>query len=487
MKKSCKFKKMILKLVKSNINKDKKNFWDKLHKNKILTDNNYTKAVSKLNKLFKNNNNNLKKETFEKMKLFDFIDHLNDIKDTMDDKLKKLFLDKLKQINDYYKKKENFKKWKSIIDKNKIFKKLLRAKKKQLENKQKFTIDSNVNNLNVLDSPNKPKNNEISISNENSINILKKDSPEKILSIGNAGLDFSIIAPEIYYIEEVDPCQKITKKQNLNDVFEQTKNVIPMLKLKKHFDDWKNKLYLKKILNDLEKNKKKENLEKEEELKKRNNKLFKIIGNKLKSKKFCGLDDNDKLLDKAFQIWKTLDIFLNKNQNLKKYKIKLVRNKKDEGKQINLDKDKKDYSIDPIVNNFEIISKEKNKNNEWLLNNKNKENQNEIPKKENQDEAKNNNELKPQNIINDNVINNGNDNANDNNNTDNLFGDKMICRNESFILPRVYFKNYDKKAKNRLPKKLYIQKDNSFSIINKTYIEDEIRPLNDDYKKKSRK
>ena len=503
MKKSYKFKKMLLKLVKNNINDDKKNFLDKLHKNKIMTDNNYTKAVSKLNKLFKDNDNNLKKETFDKMKLFDFIDHLNDIKDALDDKHKKLFLDKLKQINDYYKKKDSFRKWKSTIEKNKIFKKLIRVKKKELENKKKFTIDSNVNNLNVLDknnSPDKSKNNEISISNENSINILKKDSPQKILSIGNAGLDFSIIAPEIYYIGEVYPSQKIIKKQNLNDVFEQTKNVIPMLKLKKHFDDWKNKLYLKKILNDLEKNKKKENQEKEEQLNKRKNKLLRIIGNKLKNKKFGGLDDNDKLLEKAFLIWKSLEISLSKNQNIKKYKIKLVRNKKDEGTQINLEKPK--YSIDPLVNNFEIISKEENKNNEWLLNNKNKENQNqnELPENENQDEndknGNNNNELIPQNIINDNILNNGNDNANDNNNdninninNDNVNGDKMICRNESFMLKRVYSKNenandgsnINAKAKKRLPKKLYIQKDNSFSIINKTYIDDEIKPLDDEY------
>ena len=505
MKKSYKFKKMILKLVKNNIDKDKKNLLDKLYKNKIQTDNNYIKAVEKLKRLFKNKDNNLKKENFEKMKLFDFIDHLNDIKDVIDDKHKKLFLEKLKQINDYYNKKDSFKRWKSAIDRNKIFKKLIRIKKKELENKKKFTIDSNVNNLNVLDknnTPEKPKNNEISISNENSINILKKDSPEKILSIGNAGLDFSIIAPDIYYIEEVEPSQKITKKQNLNDIFEQTKNVIPMLKLKKHFEDWKNKLYLKKILNDLEKNKKKENQEKEEKLNKRKNKLFKIIGNKLKQKRFGGLDNNDKMLGEAFRIWKTLEISV--SQNIKKYKIKLVRNKKDEGTQINLDKP--NYSIAPLVNSFEIIAKEKNKNNEWLLNNKNKENKNEFLNNENQDENDKNgnnnnnyNQLKPQNIINDNILNkgiNGHDNANDNinnnNNTDNANGDKLICRNESFILKRVYSKNenpiendnfVNAKDKKRLPKKLYIQKDNSFSIINQTYIDNEIKQLNNEYEK----
>ncbi len=375
LKKSHMFTKNLLKLVKNNINDDKKLLLDKLYNHKIKTDNNYTKAISKLNKLFNNNDDKLKKDNFDKMKMFDFIDHLKDIKDALDDKHKKDFLKKLKKLNDYYNMKDYFKKWKNTIDKKNIFKKLIRIRKKELDRKKNFTIDSNVNNLNVIDdknpnedkcsiSPIKPKSNEITISNENSINFIKKESPQKVLSIGNAGLDFSIIAPELYYINEVETSKKMPKIENLNDFFEKSQKFLSFLnneKTKKYFDNWKDKLYSKKILNKLMTYQ-----IKDIKLKQIQNKLLKLIKNKLKQKKFDGIDNDDDLLNKAFYLWKKMDTYYSKTQNFKKIKVKLKRPQKDETAQTNLEPI--DYVIDPLVNSFEVIADKTNKDSTNLMN-----------------------------------------------------------------------------------------------------------------------
>lgn len=260
LKKSHMFSKKILKLIKRKLSNDKKQFLDILYNNKLKTDELYSKAVNKLDELFKDNDYKLKKENFYKMKMFDFMDHLKDLKDILDDKHKKEFLKRLNRINDYYILKDSFIEWKNAINKKKFYKKLIRLKKKELEKKKNFTIDSNVNNLKVLDknqdddknnSPIKIRSNEISISNENSINILKKGSPQKLLSIGNAGLDFSIIAPEIYYIKEVETSQKMPRIENINNTFEKVLSMINNIKLKKYFKDWKNRAYLNKIIKKL--------------------------------------------------------------------------------------------------------------------------------------------------------------------------------------------------------------------------------------------
>ena len=506
-----KFKKKIIKLLKSKLNEEKRILLDELYKNKIKTDNNYSKAINKLKTIFNNNDNNLKKENFEKMKLFDFLDHLKDLQDKINNKNKKLFLNKLKHINDYYNKKNSFNQWKASIAKNKLLKKLLRNKKKELEKKKNFTIDSNVNNLKVLNvknnndddinkinlTPIKQKNNEISISNENNISIIKTESPQKNLSIGNAGLDFSIIAPELYQIYDIDPSKKIYNIQNLNDIFDQTKNVFKLIKLKNNFTNWKNKLYLKKILDELKNNKK----EKENRINQGKNKLLKILKNKLNQKKFGLLDDND-MLEKAFQIWKDLEMSEARKLNIKKLKLKLVKNKKDEGTQKNFCKN--DYIIDPLVNEFEIIADEKNKGISDN-NNGNKNIKKEVEKNNENKKLKNNyNQLKSQNIINDNIYNKRISDKEydfDNDNEDNINNDNNeICRTELFTLDRTNINkenpNEEEKEKNendknrkgkfckkkRLPKKLLIEKDNSFSIINKKFIDNEIKSLNDKIK-----
>ncbi len=510
LKKSHMFTKNLLKLVKNNINDDKKLLLDKLYNHKIKTDNNYTKAISKLNKLFNNNDDKLKKDNFDKMKMFDFIDHLKDIKDALDDKHKKDFLKKLKKLNDYYNMKDYFKKWKNTIDKKNIFKKLIRIRKKELDRKKNFTIDSNVNNLNVIDdknpnedkcsiSPIKPKSNEITISNENSINFIKKESPQKVLSIGNAGLDFSIIAPELYYINEVETSKKMPKIENLNDFFEKSQKFLSFLnneKTKKYFDNWKDKLYSKKILNKLMTYQ-----IKDIKLKQIQNKLLKLIKNKLKQKKFDGIDNDDDLLNKAFYLWKKMDTYYSKTQNFKKIKVKLKRPQKDETAQTNLEPI--DYVIDPLVNSFEVIADKTNKDSTNLMNSLSNEKNNESNNNNYTDSGNKkfkNNKLKYQKIQSDYLY--SVDDFNENEDIKKYL-DMKICQNEPFTLlktendssiidnekktegnadvnNKIVNLKKRKKGKRRPSKKLVIQKDNDFSIINKKYINNKDNKNNND-------
>ena len=507
--KAHKFKKILLKVLKNNCNEQKKQLLDQLYKNKIKIDNDYTKAKKKKKKIFQNRDNSLKKEYLDKMKILDFMDHLMDLKEVIDNKHKKDCINRLKQIYDYFRKKDIFDHWKNAINKTKIFKKLIKIKKKELEKKKNFTIDSNVNNLNLLNetlSPLKSKSNEISISNENSINILKKDSPLKILSVGNAGIDFSILAPEIFNLQ-VDPSEKIPKTKNLIDVFRQSEDVVSLLnnmKIKKYFDEWKNKTDLKKILKNLKKNKIKTDM-----MNQGKNKLLELIGNKLKQRNFAPIiNDKDKMLEKAFQIWKSLEVSINKAQNFKKIKLKVVRNKIDEGTQKSLDKT--EYSIQSKVNDFEIISDKINRNNGDML--KNKKNANNIRQYKNEEDKdkdnnikNNNSQLKSNNLLNDNLnnIKNNLDNI-DNDDILNSNPEKIrICKNELFTLERAYDNNENIDGKNsqndedtlknildkkeKIPKKrryklLIIQKDNSFSIINQKYIPNELKSFDEENK-----
>ena len=541
------FKKKIIKLIRKNLYDEKKKLLDILYTNKIKTDNNYTKGVSKLNKLFKNNDNRLKKETFDKMKLLDFLDHLSDLKDLLDDKHKKEFLKRLKKINDYYNIIDYFKNWKNTIHKKNIFKKLLKLKRKELENKKNLTPDSsNLDDKNQDDdeelSAIKPKPNEITISNESSINILKKESQKNVLSIGKPGLDFSIISPEIHNGDEGETSEKIPKIDNLNDAFDNGRKSLSMLnneKMKAYFQKWKDLLYLKKNLQKL-----KEYKNKEKNNKNIQDKLLKIVNNKLKQKKFDGINNDNDLLEKAFYLWKNFELYYSKTQNFKKKKIKLIR-KKDKNAQKNPTIIKQNnYVIEPLVNNFEIIAEKPNKgignardnkNNKKNLHKNKEDNEDNINDDDNIDKINDNNKENINDNNLDNINNYNTDNINDNNeddiknnnndnktiknpkniNTelksqkknDNLYnqdGDNdneeinlkniKICQNEPFTLERAYSENDDSiidnlknkndeednnennnknkkiKARKRIAKTLSIQKDNSFSIINKKYI-----------------
>ena len=400
--------------------------------NLAKADNDLTKGISKLNKLF-------------------------------NDKYKKKFMDKLKQLSKNKDLKDFFDKWKSLINKKKIFKKLLKLKKKELKNR--FTIDSNVNNLSIKDDDNNRNNTnknisgDISISNENSINILKKDSPEKILSVGNPGLDFSIIPPE-------------TSDKNKSD-----KN--------------KNKSILKKN-------------NKNKDLEKAKNKLAQVLNNLIKNRKN---DNDDNKLGKAFQKWKDFEISINRKQNYNKIKLKLIKGNKDG----NADKNKKNnFTIVPKVIDFEIIAKKKNRyDNNALPEKNNKKNKKKLPKKDdiNMDKKGNNNDddnmknksiyklVNPKNIKK--YYLNGKGEANEIDLDLDSDGNR-ICHNEPFTLERAYSDNddnddneeenekkaedetNDKKGKKlgrkKLPKILIIQKDNSFSIIDGKYVDDKLSP-----------
>jgi len=461
LKRRHRFTKQIIKLVKKNYDKEKKIFLDKLYKFKIKTDNDFIKGINKLNEVI---NKKVKKETFNKLKMLNFMSKLNDIKDKLNDKNKKEFIKRLKQLYDFYIKKDSFLEWRSIIKKKKIFKKLLKLKRKELNSKNKFTVDSNINNLNIIDDNNglqNKKSDENSISNENSINILKKESPKQLLSVGNAGVDFSIIAPKIFNINDLtNPSKKMIKGNNLNDIFEQTekiKSLINNFRLKKCFNNWKNKLYLKKIIKLI-----KEDRNGNNNLDKAKEKLFGII------KRECILDriknilksgKKKDMLEEAFKIWKELNLSLSEKKNYKKLKIKLIKRR---------DNEKDKFCVCSFVNNLKVIGERRN----------NKRNKTfHLPLKESYDNDSN----KKDDYLLDSDIN-----KEDNNIKDDLSTSKnMICHNALFSLEKAYsyndesfekednneiYEKYNNKKEKKEPRILYIQKDNRFSIINKRYI-----------------
>ena len=176
----------------------KKEAFDKLKKNDDMA-----KAAQKLQKLF---DDKMKKKAWDDMKTMDFVDKLDDVinkhNDKIDDEAKKDFLDKLKDLSNKNKLRDKLRKWKDFNDemknRKKILDKLKRYKENELrkkaeEEKKKLQVDSGVNDFEVV-SDKKPdnKNNQISISSPNDINIAAK--PKSALE--TTGQNFSLMAGE---------------------------------------------------------------------------------------------------------------------------------------------------------------------------------------------------------------------------------------------------------------------------------------------------
>jgi hypothetical protein len=147
-----------------------------------------------------------------------FVDKVDDVikkhNDKVNDEAKKDFLDKLKDIRDKGKLRDALKKWKDVCDDmknaNKIVNKLKKyrqneLKKKAEEEKKKFAISSGVNDFELI--PEK-KEEPIQISAQNDLNIEAKPKPVFELAVQN----FSLIAPDKFEFGE--PMEKNKKIDN---------------------------------------------------------------------------------------------------------------------------------------------------------------------------------------------------------------------------------------------------------------------------------
>ena len=128
----------ILKLICDSLGEDSKKLFDKIYNNKNLQK--ILKAIIRLNKVFNDNNNTIKKDIFERMKLFYFTNILFDIKNILDNNFKKVALDKIKKLNEYLIKKVYLKKWKVLLDLNHIINKLIIKKRKEIENNKQLLL-----------------------------------------------------------------------------------------------------------------------------------------------------------------------------------------------------------------------------------------------------------------------------------------------------------------------------------------------------------
>ena len=129
----------ILKLLNDTLNESKKEILNEIYNNRNLEK--ILKASNKLKKAFKNiYNNAIKKEIFERMKIFYFMHILSNLKENNDDNLKKEVLVKLKKLNEYLRKNSTIKKWKRLIDANRILKNLIIKRKKELDNNKKLLL-----------------------------------------------------------------------------------------------------------------------------------------------------------------------------------------------------------------------------------------------------------------------------------------------------------------------------------------------------------
>ena len=125
---------LISKLIEDTLGNDKNNnkLLNEILNNKYFQ--NTLKAVKALNKIIQNNNNKIKKDIFQKLKLFYFMNILSNIKGNRDNIGVKEAFEKIKKLYEYYIKKDSFQRWKEIINLNKILQNLKIKKQKEVGN-----------------------------------------------------------------------------------------------------------------------------------------------------------------------------------------------------------------------------------------------------------------------------------------------------------------------------------------------------------------
>ena len=207
---------------------------------------------------------------------------LSNVKDKIDNRMKKEVLDKLKDIRNKNKLLSKLRKWKDFNDemkrRDKIIDKLKKYKENELkkkleEEKNKFSISSGVNDFTLLSNKKEKqetpkKENEMVMTFHNDLNIEAKPAPKLVFE--TAGQNFSLMAPE--KLEFENPEEKI-QKSDFGKFLEQLDNLKKYMdnnKLKQYLDKWKEinekRNILEKLkdrLNDLIKKRK----EKEDKLK----------------------------------------------------------------------------------------------------------------------------------------------------------------------------------------------------------------------------
>ena len=303
-RKSIKALKMnyILKLICDSLGEDSKKLFDKIYNNKNLQK--ILKAIIRLNKVFNDNNNTIKKDIFERMKLFYFTNILFDIKNILDNNFKKVALDKIKKLNEYLIKKVYLKKWKVLLDLNHIINKLIIKKRKEIENNKQLLLKD----LSIWKTKKDIK---------HIINQLKNNkNKEKIL---------------VDLIKKLNELKNKINSNNKKEVFELLKKLNNESNIKKpHFNKIEIKLIKKGTNSD---------------------KIFKENENDI---------NNDDNLDKINNI-------NNENNNLKKFKKRIAyrkRNKKN--KKIKKDKLKQKFSKLKNILLLSLIRLYKNKNNKII-------------------------------------------------------------------------------------------------------------------------
>ena len=130
--------KLINDVLGKNKNKNNSGILDKIYNNKNLEK--ILKGIKLLNKVYKNNNNKIKKEIYKRLKIFYLMKILLNIKKNIDNIKKRLTLDNLKNFNEFLLKNTAFKKWKRTIDLNKIFHALKIKKEAEIENNKKMLL-----------------------------------------------------------------------------------------------------------------------------------------------------------------------------------------------------------------------------------------------------------------------------------------------------------------------------------------------------------
>ena len=344
MRKGIKGLKMnyILKLLNDTMNENKKELLNEIYNNKKLEK--ILKAISKLKKGFKNiNNNDIKKEIFARLKIFYFMHILLNLKENIDYYLKKETLEKLKKLNEYLLKDSIFKKWKRIIDLNRILKNLIIKRKKELDNNKKLLLKAFSKWKNI-----KERKDIIEHLKNNNGNQAKKPQFKKI--------KIKLKKKESNIFDDENNNNNNSEDNNNSDINKQNYSKDDT-KTNEDINLKKEKTYLHNYLNDNNQKNGEDNLKSFKKRisyrrRKKKNKKNKIKGKLSKLKKVVLLllikiyeNQNNKLIKKYFDKWKKNTNNNNRNQ---KYVKKIVI-----GNSLNISKDSK--LSDNSKNDIKII------------------------------------------------------------------------------------------------------------------------------------
>ena len=374
---------LISKLIEDTLGNDKNNnkLLNEILNNKYFQ--NTLKAVKALNKIIQNNNNKIKKDIFQKLKLFYFMNILSNIKGNRDNIGVKEAFEKIKKLYVYYIKKDSFQRWKEITNLNKILQNLKIKKQKEVGN----------NRIKLLKA----------------LSIWKTKTDKK--QILDSLKQYQIKANKLLgMVKKLNALKEKSDKDKIKEAFDLMKKFYDESKTKApQFKKFKIKLVKKEINDDNNNNINNNNLDEnnnqnsEKKFKKRitYRKRFKSAKKDKKKKKDQlkeKLDQlkkvvllliirlyknkNNKLIKKYFDRWKNKAS--NQNQNQKYIKKVISRNSLNISKSSKLSDNINEninnnctfdkYKVNGNINPEEIMNNIKNKNKNLLQNNNEKAN-----------------------------------------------------------------------------------------------------------------